>query len=77
MILKNIIEPQMNSACVVGALAPYNHGLPQAGADETRIRNGLFQNGTDTIGVNGKHRVTHGFIRANPCPSVANKGFLE
>jgi hypothetical protein len=33
--MKTTKQATENSACVVGALAPYNHGLPLAGTEYT------------------------------------------
>ena len=48
---------------------------PQMNTDETRMNNRLFCNFALTIQVSLCSHLTHGFIRVNPCSSVANQGF--
>ena len=68
MIIEKADEPRMNRACVVGALAPYNHGLPLAGADI----HGFPMNSTPRQMGEFKLLTNAEFICVNPCSSVAN-----
>lgn len=68
MKLKNLIGSRMNTACVVGALAPYTRRVQET----LRDKHGLSGDFARTLQPSRITRVLHGFICENPCSSVAN-----